>query len=374
VSANLVLVYPAIVGSLEITMNIVFGLLFAAIPLTMLAEHWHWPPIAIMGLACLGIVPVARLMGQATEHLSHQVGSTIGGLLSATFGNACELIIAIVALRAGMIEVVKASITGSILGNILLVMGASMMVGGLKHEVQEFNKMTAITACTFLTIVAFSLLIPSAVLHFSNAPSEHIEQNLALAISAVLAILYMLGLLFSLGTHDHLFKPVAGAQTEDEGDETAHWSRRKSIIVLALATAGVAFLAEYLVGSVEHVAKDLGMTPVFIGVVLLAIIGNAAENSTAIIMARKNKMDLSINIALGSSTQIAMFVTPIIVFTGYFIGQPMDLVFTPAEIIAVIAAVWVGWLTLQDGKSNWLEGTALLALYLILAISFYFIR
>jgi Ca2+:H+ antiporter len=328
--------------------------------------------MVVMGLACLGIVPVARLMGQATEHLSHSVGPTVGGLLNATFGNACELIIALFALRAGLIEVVKASITGSILGNVLLVMGASMVVGGLKHEVQSFNKMTALTASTMLTIVAFSLMMPAALHHFSGVESARINQNLALAISVVLMALYLLGLVFSLGTHRHLFLPAADVTAEDEPD-AERWSIKKSIAVLCVATIGIAILSEYLVGSVEAAATTMGMTPVFVGVILLAIIGNAAENSTAVIMARRNKMDVSVNIALGSSTQIAMFVTPLIVMFGYFSGQPMDLLFTPAEIISVIAAVMVCWLVIQDGKSNWMEGASLLALYAILGVTFYFI-
>jgi Ca2+:H+ antiporter len=353
-------------------MNVIFGLLFAAIPATILAEHFGFSPTVVMGLACLGIVPVARLMGQATEHLSHKVGPTVGGLLNATFGNACELIIALFALRAGLIEVVKASITGSILGNVLLVMGASMVVGGLKHETQSFNKMTALTASTFLAIVAFSLMMPAALHHFSEHESVRVNQNLALAISLVLIVLYMLGLVFSLGTHKHLFLPAADATEADE-PETAGWSVKKSIAVLAIATGAVVVLSEYLVGNVEAAATTMGMTPIFVGVILLAIIGNAAENSTAVLMARRNKMDISINIALGSSTQIAMFVTPVVVMFGYFTGSPMDLVFTPAEIISVIAAVIVCWLVVFDGKSNWLEGAALLCLYVILGVTFYFI-
>lgn len=355
-------------------MHKAFVILFAAIPATIVAHYLQWPPVAIMALACLGIVPIARVMGLATEHLSHKVGPTIGGLLNATFGNACELIIAIVALQAGLLEVVKASITGSILGNVLLVMGASMVVGGLKHEVQSFNKMTALTACTLLTITAFSLMMPAALHHFADhASNAQVDQNLALAISVVLMALYLLGLLFSLGTHKHLFLPVS-AETEEATDLATRWSVKKSMIVLALATIAVAVQSEFLVASVQQAAQTLGMTPVFVGVIVLAFIGNAAENSTALLMARKNKMDLSINIALGSSTQIAMFVTPLIVMTGIALGQPMNLVFSPAEIVSVLAAVIVCWFTIQDGKSNWLEGAALLALYAIMGATFYFIN
>jgi Ca2+:H+ antiporter len=354
-------------------MNVVFGLLMLAIPGTIAASYFHLSPMMVMALACLGIVPVANYMGQATEHMSHHVGPTAGGLMNATFGNACELIIALVALKAGMIEVVKASLTGAILGNVLLVMGASMVAGGLKHEVQTFNKFTAMTASTLLTVVAFSLMMPAALHHFSAHESQVINQNLALAISIVLMALYLCGLLFSLGTHSHLFLPTSGAKVE-EADGEKPWSVMRSLVVLLFTTVAVAVLSEYLVGSVQSAAETMGMTPMFVGVIVLAFIGNVAENSTAIKMARKNKMDIAINVALGSSTQIAMFVTPVIVVAGLIIGQPMDLLFTPAEIASVMGAVIVCWLVIQDGKSNWFEGAALLALYAILGITFYFIR
>jgi len=354
-------------------MNIVFGLLMLAIPGTVAASYFHLPSTMVMALACLGIVPVARLMGQATEHMSHHVGPTAGGLMNATFGNACELIIALVALKAGMIEVVKASLTGAILGNVLLVMGASMVAGGLKHETQSFNKFTAMTASTLLTVVAFSLMMPAALHQFSVHTTDFGNQGLAVAISVVLMALYICGLLFSLGTHSHLFLPNSGAKVEEKDGEIP-WSVTKSLVILGFTTVAVAVLSEYLVGSVQSAAQTMGMTPMFVGVVLLAFIGNVAENSTAIMMARKNKMDISINVALGSSTQIAMFVTPVIVLAGLVIGQPMDLLFTPAEIASVMGAVIVCWMVIQDGKSNWFEGAALLALYAILSITFYFIH
>lgn len=352
-------------------MNKLFNCLLVALPLTWAADHFHWSPMVIMAFACLGIIPIAKLMGEATEHISHKTGPTVGGLMSATFGNACELIIAFMALRAGLIDVVKASLTGSIIGNILLVFGASIVAGGLKHEVQTFNKVAAGTGSTMLTITAMALLIPSAI-HHTGTDGQLIDGKIALAISLVLIGMYLMMLLFSLKTHKHLLVPVADSK-EDAHDMTASWSLGKSVAVLLGATLAVFFLSEHLVENVEHVAKDLGMTPIFVGVILLAIIGNAAENSSAIVMARKNKMDLSLNIVLGSSAQIAMFVAPVLVIAGAIIGQPMDLVFSLPEVIAVFSAVMILNLIVQDGKSNWLEGVCLLGLYAILGICFFFV-
>lgn len=349
-----------------------FRAMYLFIPLTAVAYFMHWPPLAIMTLASLSIVPLAKLMGEACEHISNHTGPTIGGIVSATFGNACELIIALIALRAGLIEVVKASITGSIIANLLLVLGGSMLAGGLKHEQQSFNRNMATTGITMLAITAFSLLLPGVLHHVGGADSQLKDTNMAVCISVVLIVLYASGLLFSLRTHKHLFVPVAATEEAPE-DETYGWSLTKSISVLGVVTLIIVGLSEALVSSVEHAAETLGMTPIFVGVILLAIVGNAAENSAAIMMARKNKMDLSLNIVLGSSMQIAMFVAPVLVIAGFFMHQPMDLVFSQAENIAVFSAVFLGFLVLQDGKTNWLEGIGLLGLYAILGISFYFI-
>ena len=347
------------------------NLLLVFIPLTFAAGYLHWSPIAIMVIASLAIVPLAKIMGEASEHIAHRTGPTVGGLVSATFGNACELIIALIALNAGLIEVVKASITGSIIANLLLVLGASMFAGGLKQEQQQFNKTASSTAVTLLTIAAFALIMPAALHHTGGADSQMLDSKMALAISIVLILLYFANLLFSLKTHKHLLQPEA--VVEDEHDLTTSWSLKKSVAVLLGVTLMIVFLCEELVGSVEHAAETLGMTPVFVGVILLAIVGNAAENSTAVMMARKNKMDLSLNIVLGSSTQIAMFVAPVVVIAGFIMHQPMDLVFTQAEILAVLASVMVVTRVVHDGKSNWLEGVMLLGLYAILGVAFYFI-
>lgn len=353
-------------------MNKVFYSLLAFVPLTLVADWMHMSPMVIMSLACLGIIPIAKLMGEATEHLSHKTNPTVGGLLSATFGNACELIIALMALRAGLIDVVKASITGSIIGNVLLVFGASALAGGMKHEEQKFNKVTAGTGTTLLTITALSLLVPAAMQHLGGPEAQAIDGKIALCIAIVLMTLYGLMLFFSLKTHKHLLVPVADA-AEDDHDMTSSWSVTKSVAVLLGATLAVFLLSEKLVDNVEHVAHDLGMTPIFVGVILLAVIGNAAENSSAVVMARKNKMDVSLNIVLGSSAQIAMFVAPVLVIAGAIIGQPMDLVFSKGEILAVVSSVVILNLVVHDGKSNWLEGAGMLAFYTILGISFYFV-
>jgi Ca2+:H+ antiporter len=353
--------------------NVIFGLLLLAVPATVVAEHLHFSPIVVMVLACVGIIPLAKFMGQATEHLSSHVGPTGGGVLNATFGNACELIIAFFAVKAGLLDVVKASLTGSILGNILLVLGASMLAGGLKYETQTFSKMTAATGSKLLMIIAFVLVLPATGNSGPPVPADEVQrlmQHLSIGISGVLILLYLLGLFFSLGTHKHLFVPTV---TAEDDDIKKPWPVWLGIAILAASTVAIAVLSEYLVDNVEQAASSIGMTPVFIGVFVLAIIGNAAENSTAVLMARKNKMDLSVSIALGSSTQIALFVAPVTVLVGYFMGQPMDLLFSHSEIIAVIAAVFICFAVLFDGESDWFEGALLLGLYVCLGMKFYFL-
>ncbi|MBK9774108.1 MAG: calcium/proton exchanger [Candidatus Obscuribacter sp.] len=356
----------------ESDMQKLFNCLLLAVPLTFVASYMEMSPIVVMLVACLAIVPLAKIMGEASEHVAHHTGPTVGGLVSATFGNACELIIALMALNAGLIEVVKASITGSIIANLLFVFGASLLAGGTKYKEQKFNEGGTGTSVTLLTIAAFALLLPAALHHVGTPDSQLLDSKMALAISIVLMMLYFAGLFFSLKTHKHLLAPVADIP-EDTHQPAASWSLKKSIMVLLGVTLTIVFLAEKLVSSVEHAAHTMGMTPVFVGVILLAIVGNAAENSTAVLMARKNKMDLSVSLVLGSSTQIAMFVAPVVVIVGFILGKPMDLVFSQAEIIAVFASVMVVTRIVQDGKSNWLEGAMLLGLYAIVGVAFYFI-
>jgi Ca2+:H+ antiporter len=319
--------------------------------------------------SCLAIVPLAGLMGRATEYLAEKVGTALGALLNATFGNACEFIIALAALRAGFDDVVKASITGSIIGNMLLVLGASMLAGGIRFKTQTFNRVATSTSATLLALSAISLMVPSIFHHFSGALRN--ERGLALGISIVLFLIYILSLVFSLKTHKHLYTTENEAASE-EPHTTESWRWQTSVIVLAVATVLVALLSEILVQGVEKVACEMHINKIFIGVILVAIIGNAAEHSTAVFMALRNKMDLSICVALGSGSQIALFVAPLLVFISFFLGKPMTLFFSEFEVMAVAVSVLILGYVTNDGECNWLEGAQLLAVYAILAVAFFF--
>ncbi|HVS51690.1 MAG TPA: calcium/proton exchanger [Opitutaceae bacterium] len=323
-------------------------------------------------VSALALIPIAGWMGHATEQLAHHMGEGIGGLLNASFGNAAELIIALIALHAGKIEVVKASITGSILGNLLLVLGASVFAGGLRHKAQHFNKTAARAGCTALILAAAALVIPS-VFHHTAAQrpggwTPHAEQRLSFAIAAILLATYGAMLVFSLVTHKQLF--AGGA--EEESDEK-RWSVGRGVAVLLLATLAIGWLSEFLVGAVEAAQHSLGVTETFVGVIIVAIVGNAAEHSTAVTMALKNKMDLALGIAVGSSLQIALFVAPVLVFASCAFPQRLNLEFTIPEIAAVVMAAFVTDQIAGDGETNWLEGAQLLALYAIVGVLFYFL-
>jgi len=327
--------------------------------------------------AGLAIIPLAGLMGRATEQLAERVGQGIGGLLNATFGNAAELIIALMALHKGLVGVVKASITGSIIGNILLVLGASIFAGGLKYRHQRFNRAAIQISTTSLMLAAIGLLIPT-VFHYTSAAhpegwSPALEQKLSLAIAVVLSCTYVCMLIFSLVTHRQLFAGEAHESAPELKARQPEWSVAKSLLVLLAATVMVAWLSEFLVGAVEAARSRLGVTEVFIGIIVVAIIGNAAEHSTAVWVAVRNKMDLSLGIAVGSSLQIALFVAPLLVYVSYGFGRPMNLEFTIPEVVAVIVAVHIVAEISNDGETNWLEGVQLLALYFILAILFFFL-
>ncbi len=324
---------------------------------------------AIFACACLSVLPLAGWMGRATEHLAERTGEGVGGLLNATFGNAAELIIAIMAMRRGLYDVVKASLTGSIIGNILLVLGAACLAGGWKFKVQRFNASAARNQSTMLTLAVVGLVVPAAF-HYLGGKERIHEADLSLEISVVLLITYALSLFFSLHTHKRLFSAAP------EAEEVRHpsWSLTRSLSLLFASTALIAWMSEILVGSVEQAAHTMGMTSVFVGVIVVAIIGNAAEHSTAIMVAMKNRMDLSLGIAIGSSIQIALFVAPLLVVASRYLGpRPMDLVFTPAEVVATGLAVTITGQVSSDGESNWFEGVQLLAVYVILALLFYFL-
>jgi Ca2+:H+ antiporter len=329
--------------------------------------------VLLFVLAGIAIIPLAGWMGKATEHLADRAGDALGGLLNATFGNMAELIIGIIALREGLTEVVKASLTGSILGNALLVLGASMLSGGLKYRIQTFNAAGVRSMATALTLSAIALVAPAVYHQLAGEAGLAREGALSLEISVVLLVTYALSLLFTLHTHQPFFTREAAEVDASEAPHDA-WSVRRALGVLVGATAVVSWLAEILVRSVEPAAASLGMTEVFIGVVVVAIVGNAAEHSTAILMALEDRMDLSMGIAIGSSVQIALFVAPVLVLLSYLVGPaPMDLVFTPAEVVAVAVAVIIVGQVAEDGQSHWLEGVQLLAVYVILALLFYFL-
>jgi Ca2+:H+ antiporter len=348
--------------------------LFLAIPVALVLWWRETPGFWLFLFSAIAIIPLAGLMGRATENLAETLGAGIGGLLNATFGNAAELIIALLALSRGtpeMVELVKASITGSIIGNILLVLGAAMLAGGLFHKKQTFNRTAAGMGATLLALACIGLLIPTVYFHMLHGRSETIV-FLSEEIAIILAIVYILSLIFSLRTHQHLFAgpeeklPTTGEHHQPE------WNRQTSLTVLLVATAGVAFMSELLVSSVETAREALHMNHIFIGVIIVAVVGNAAEHSTAILVAMKNKMDLAVNIAVGSSIQIALFVAPVLVFASLLMPGPvLDLHFTQMEAIAVIIAIAVVALVAQDGETHWMEGVMLLAVYLILALAFY---
>ncbi len=338
------------------------------IPIAAILNFTHANPIYVFIASGLAIVPLAGWMGKATESLSERFGAGIGGLLNATFGNAAEMIIAFQGIRAGLAEVVKASITGSILGNLLLVLGLSIFAGGMKQKTQKFNQTAASMSATLMLLSAIALLIPAVFHWITSGRSLSAEKNLSLEICIVLFIVYILSLIFALRTHKDLY-----LGTSEEHHESVAMKMRTALIALVVATGLVAWMSEILVHAVEPASKSLGMTEVFVGVIIVAIIGNAAEHSTAILVALKNQMDLAYHIAVGSSMQIALFVAPVLVFLSYAIGKPMDLLFTPFEVISVAIAVGVVSQVAADGESNWMEGVLLLAVYVILAIAFFFL-
>jgi Ca2+:H+ antiporter len=358
------------IGSYKVS---VIDWLLVFVPISMLVA-WvlNVNDTVVFVCACIAIIPLAGLMGKSTEHLAGHFGPGVGGLMNASFGNAAELIIAIMALRAGEYAVVKASITGSIIGNILLVLGLSVFLGGLRHRKQVFDQTAAGVGSTLLVLSAIALLVPTFFHEFAGEMGRLQFEHLNLAISVVLFATYLLSLLFTLKTHKHLF---AGPGEEPGAHHVGPlWRIRTAVTVLVVSTTFVALMAEMLIHSVAHTAEQWGMSKVFIGVVLVAVIGNAAEHSTAVLMAMKNKMDLAVNIAIGSSIQIALFVAPLLVFLSYLVGpQHMGLDFTPFEEIGVIMAVAVVGMIAHDGQSHWMEGVMLLAVYIILAIAFWYL-
>ncbi len=354
----------------------IFLVLLVFIPISIAAHLLHWGSLVVFILSALAIVPLASWMGAATEEIAVVVGPSAGGLLNATFGNATELIIALIALRAGLVEVVKASITGSIIGNLLLVMGLSMLLGGLRHKEQEFQPVVARVNASSMNLAVIAILLPTAIQFSSDRGLGFNEiEKLSIGVALILMLVYGLTLLFSMKTHAYLYDVGVAGTGEKEAEEAEHDTPNLKLWVgvLLAATLAVAVESELLVGSLEVATETLGLTPLFTGVILLPIIGNAAEHTTAVTVAMKDKMDLSVSVAVGSSLQIALFVAPVLVIAGWFLGQPMDLDFNPFELVAVVVAVLIANSISSDGKSNWLEGILLLAAYLVLGLSFYFL-
>jgi Ca2+:H+ antiporter len=359
------------------TPRFLLRLMLVFVAIAPLAARAGAPPLAVFVCSALAIVPLAGLMGEATEGVAARLGAGIGGLLNATFGNAAELILALVALWRGYPEVVKASLTGSIIGNTLLVLGIAIVAGGARREKQVFDRAAASASSTLLLLAAIALLVPAAF-HvvaegaeasgsLSAARETAIEHGMSLAIAVVLFVTYVLSLVFSLRTHRHLYGGAPDAHA-------AGGSTGRAVVVLLAATAGVAWMSELLVGAVEGASHALGFTEVFVGVVVVAVVGNAAEHSTAVTVAIKDQMDLAFNIAVGSSIQIALFVAPVLLFASRLMpGRAMDLVFTPFEVLAVLTATVITNFVALDGETNWFEGAMLLAVYLVLGIAFWFL-
>jgi len=356
-------------------------LLVPFIPVAVALEFAHASATAIFAIAAVAIIPTAALMGRATEELAAKSGPGIGGLLNVTFGNAPELIIALFALEAGLQEVVKASIVGSILGNVLLVLGAAMIAGGVGRggELQRFDRTAANVQSTMLFLAVGALLMPAIfeIVQGSGLPPVGPElvsydstvERLSLAMAGVLMLTYVVGLFFSLKTHKDIFNPVAESGHDEE---LWGWSTRRSVTALAVAGLAVGLMSEILVGSISEASESIGLSEFFVGVIVVAIVGNAAEHWVAVLVAYKQKMNLAVNISIGSSAQVALFVAPVLVFASFLIGpEPMPLVFNGFELGAVILAVLVANQVTQEGESTWFEGVQLLALYAILGVAFF---
>jgi Ca2+:H+ antiporter len=364
--------------------------LLISVPIAIVSSFTDTDNIIAFTASGIALVPLAKLIGDSTEHLGSHYGSTIGSLLNVTFGNAAELIIAISAINSGLFTLVKASITGSILGNILLIFGLSILVGGLKHKEQYFNRENTGIQSSMLFLAIIGLAVPTIIATTGLNPStsaqiEHGEKMrfLSDSVAFILLIVYVAGILFAFITHKHLFttryqqqqrlQQTHNDQNELSEDKESTWTKKKSFVILFLSIVGVVIVSEILVSSVEVTAEEYGFGELFIGAIIVGLVGNAAEHSSAVMLASRNKLDLSIGIAAGSGTQVALFVAPILVIIGAFLGKPFTLVFTPFELAALIlAAIILNWIS-HDGKSNWFEGVMLTAVFIVIAIGFFFV-
>jgi len=346
-------------------MNRLFLGLLLFVPITVLAYLAGVAPTAIFFLSALAIVPLAKYIGEATEELAGRTNPALGGLLNATFGNATELIIGLFALQAGLIEVVKASITGSIVGNLLLVLGTAIFFGGWKKNKQTFNATAAKAAGSTLLLAVIALVIPAIFVQSSNAVSPAIVEQLSIVVAIIMILAYIANLWFTLHTHKHLYE-------EEVSKYEPRWSVGKSILILFTATIAVAYMSELLVGAIEPLVVAWGWSEIFIGVIFIAIIGNAAEHASAITVALKGRMDLALQISIGSAIQIAMFAAPLLVLVSLLFATHMALVFNTFELAAIILSVFIVNAVAEDGESNWFEGVQLLAAYAIIAVAFFF--
>lgn len=359
--------------------SILYLLLIFA-PISLFLDQFDSNATLIFIVSILALIPLAKLIGDSTEHLASHYGSTVGSLLNVTFGNAAEIIIGIIAISAGLIDLVKASIIGAILGNIMLIFGLSMIVGGFRHKEQSFNRENAglQSSMIFLSIIGLAIPTLLAITTFQpqSVNGEAKIQLLSDSLAIILLGVYMAGIIFTFVTHRYLF---TSTEYSNENDNTLsslslkHWSKKKSFLILGLSMLGVVVVSEVLVGSVEETGEKLGFGEMFVGAIIVGIVGNAAEHSSAILLARKGKIDLSIGIAAGSGTQIALFVVPILVFAGIALGQPFTLEFTIYELVTLFLDAIILNLIAHDGKSNWFEGVMLTAVYIIIALGFYFL-
>jgi Ca2+:H+ antiporter len=361
--------------------------LLVFVPLAFLVEYIdaiHSPRLLFL-FCCIGLVPLAGLLGEATEELAIHTGPKLGGLLNATLGNAAELIITIVALSAGKMELVKASITGSILGNLLLILGFSLLFGGLKNGMQRFDRELTGMSATMMLLAVIGLIIPTLLEFAREIQFGHVDvfettvsdpalDAISLGVAGILMLLYVLSLIYTFQTPSREEHSGVDDHSAEEEQHVAKWSIPVSAGVLAVSTIAIVFLSEFLVGAVEPVVESLGVSELFLGVIIIPLVGNVAEHIVGVQVAIKNKMDLSLSISLGSSLQVALFVAPLLVFVSLLFGPEMTLFFSLLEVAALTLSVLIATVISIDGKSNWLEGAQLLAVYLIVALGFYFIQ
>ncbi|MDQ3872862.1 MAG: calcium/proton exchanger [Thermoproteota archaeon] len=354
--------------------NVSIYLLLLFAPIAIALDVVHADHLVLFFVSVVALIPLAKLIGDSTEHLSTYYGPTIGSVLNVSFGNAAEIIIAVVAIRAGLLDLVKASITGAILSNILLIFGLSIIAAGFRYKEQSFSRENIGIQSSMLFLAIIGLALPTILSStiFSRPENQEQVQLLSDILAVVLLIVYLLGLIFTFSTHKRLFLPPETAEDAEESHGTP-WSRKKSFMLLGASMAGVVLVSEILVASVETTGKELGFGELFVGAIIVGIVGNAAEHSSSILLARKGKIDLSIGIAAGSGTQIALFVVPILVFAGIALGQPFTLVFTLLELATIFLGAIILNLIVHDGRSNWFEGVMLTAVYVIVAIAFFFV-